>query len=242
MSINQNWVKVLFDNTFSQPIVVAGPATANENEPVLVRIRNIDNKGFEVRLQEWDYQNGIHAAETFSYIVMERGTFVLNNGAKVEAGSFTGSSSLEKVNLQLPYNFTPVILSQVITENDAAAVTGRIANVNQTSFEYMLQEQEKNSTSHPTETIGYIAWEPGKGEIDNMVFEAGTTSDSISDSWKDLTFKTNSQIYHFLSPTCRKPMAATPLRYGCKICHGPKPRSKSKKKSQKTQKLVIPAK
>ena len=190
VSINQNWVKVLFDNTFSQPIVVAGPATASENEPVLVRIRNIDNKGFEVRLQEWDYQNGIHATETFSYIVMERGTFVLNNGAKVEAGSFTGSSSPEKVNLQLPYNFTPVILSQVITENDAAAVTGRIANVNQTSFEYMLQEQEKNSTSHPSETIGYIAWEPGKGEIDNMVFEAGITSDSIGDAWKDLTFKT----------------------------------------------------
>ena len=153
-----------------------------------MRIRNIDQKGFEVRLQEWDYQDGNHAAETFSYIVMEKGTFALNNGAKVEAGSFNGSSSFQKINLQQPYNFTPVILSQVITENATAAVTGRISNVNQTSFEYMLQEQEKNSAAHPTETIGYIAWEPGQGEFNNMVYEVGTTTDSISHAWKDSHF------------------------------------------------------
>lgn len=190
VSINQNWVKVLFDTTFSQPIVVAGPPTVTGSDPVLVRLRNIDQRGFEVRLQEWDYLDGNHANETFSYIVMEKGTFTLNNGARVEAGSFSGSSSFAKINLQQAYNFTPVILSQVITENDRAAVTGRIANVNQSSFSYMLQEQEKNSTSHSTETIGYIAWEPGKGEMDNMVFEAGTTSDNINANWNDITFAT----------------------------------------------------
>ncbi len=188
VSIDQSWVKVLFDNKFNQPIVVAGPPTFNGSQPVLVRIRNIDQKGFEIRLQEWDYQDRNHVVETFSYIVMEKGTFVLNNGAKVEAGSLSGTNSFEKVNLQQPYNSTPVILSQVITENDTSAVTGRIVNVNQTSFEYMLQEQEKNSTSHSNETIGYIAWEPGNGEIDNMVFEAGTTSNSIGDAWKEITF------------------------------------------------------
>ena len=190
MSINQTWVKVLFANTFSQPIVVAGPPTANENEPVLVRIRNIDKKGFEVRLQEWAYQNGTHAAETFSYIVMEKGTFTLNNGTKVEAGTFTGSSSSQKISLQQSYNSTPVILSQVITEKETDAVTGRISNTGQTSFEYMLQEQEKNSTSHSTETIGYIAWEPGQGEIGNMVYEAVNSTSSFGDAWKDITFKT----------------------------------------------------
>ena len=200
VSINQNWVRVLFDNKFSQPIVVAGPPTSNENEPVLVRIRKIDQKGFEVRLQEWDYQNQNHAAETFSYIVMEKGTFALNNGTRIEVGSFTGSSSFIKINLQQPYNSTPVILAQVITDNAAAAVTSRISNVNQTSFEYMLQEQEKNSASHPAETIGYIAWEPGKGEIDNIVYETGMTTKSIGDSWKELTFQTKfSELPFFIA-------------------------------------------
>ena len=190
VSIDHNWVKVLFDSTFNQPIVVAGPPTANGSDPVLVRIRNIDQRGFEVRLQEWDYLDGNHMEETFSYLVMEKGSFVLNNGTKVEAGSFSGSSSFTKINLQQPYNSTPIILSQVISENATAAVTGRIANVNQISFEYMQQEQEKNSTAHMAETIGYIAWGTGRGEINNMVFEAGTTPDSIDDAWNEISFIT----------------------------------------------------
>ena len=191
VSINQNWVKVLFENTFSQPIVVAGPPTSKEQEPVLVRVRNIDQKGFEVRLQEWNYQNGTHASETFSFIVMEKGTFTLNNGTKVEAGSFTGTNSFQKIDLQQTYNDTPVILSQVITENETDAVTGRVCNTDRTSFEYMLQEQENNSSAHTTETIGYIAWEPGQGEINNMVYEAGTTTNSVTHSWKNITFLTS---------------------------------------------------
>ena len=197
VSINQTWVRVLFENTFSQPIVVAGPPTSNENEPVLVRIRNIDSKGFEVRLQEWAYQNGNHAAETFSYIVVDKGTFTLNNGTKVEAGTFTGSSSSQKISLQQSYNFIPVILSQVITEKETDAVTGRIRNAGQTSFEYMLQEQELNSTAHCAETVGYIAWEPGQGEIGNMAYEIGNTTNSIGNVWKEITFKTGSPALPF---------------------------------------------
>lgn len=190
VNINQTWVKVLFQNTFSQPIVVAGPPTSNEQEPVLVRIRNIDQKGFEIRLQEWAYQDGTHAAETFSYVVMEKGTHTLDNGTKVEAGTFTGTTSSQKINFQQSYNFTPVILSQVITENETDAVTGRIRNPGQTSFDYMLQEQELTSTSHVAETVGYIAWEPSQGTFDNMIYEAGVTTNSIGDAWKEITFKT----------------------------------------------------
>jgi len=190
VSINQNWVKVLFANSFSQPIVVAGPPTSNDTEPVLVRIRNINKEGFEVRLQEWNYQDGSHAPESFSYIVMEKGKYTLDNGAKVEAGSFTGSTQSAKVTLQQTYGSTPIILSQIITENEADAVTGRISNVIPSSFSYKLQEQESTITSHATETIGYIAWEPGKGEIGTMIYEAGTTTDSVTQSWMDITFQT----------------------------------------------------
>jgi PKD repeat protein len=190
VTVDHNWEHVLFENSFSQPIVVAGPPSSDDIEPVLVRIRNIDQQGFEVRLQEWDYQDGSHASETFSYIVMEKGTFTLANGSKVEAGSFNGTTSLQQVTLQQTYDYAPIILSQVITANEADAVTGRISNVLQSSFAYKLQEQETTSTSHTTETIGYIAWEPGKGEIDNLLYEAGTTSDSVTQYWTDIAFQT----------------------------------------------------
>jgi len=155
-----------------------------------VRIRNVNQKSFEIRLQEWDYLNDSHTIETFSYIVMEKGIHTLDSGIKIEAGSFTGSARFQKFFLQQAYDSTPVILTQVMTEDDARAVTGRIQNSDQSSFEYKLQEQEKTKNGHSTETIGYIAWEPGKGVLQGLLFETGLTSESVTHKWSDLTFET----------------------------------------------------
>lgn len=190
VSIDHNWVRVLFENSFSQPIVVAGPPSSDDVEPVLIRIRNIDQQGFEVRLQEWDYQDGSHAPETFSYIAMEKGTFTLDNGAKIESGIFTGSNRSNPVNLQQTYGLNPIILTQIITENSAKAVTGRLSNINTISFDYLLQEEQLTAKKHPTESVNYIAIEPGKGEIANLLYEADITSDSVTQDWSDLTFLT----------------------------------------------------
>jgi PKD repeat protein len=188
VSIDHKWVRVLFQNTFKNPVVVAGPPTSNGSDPVLVRVRNVDQKGFEIRLQEWDYLDGIHIQETFSYIVMEKGTFTLSDGTKVEAGNFTGSNQFKKVSLQQPYNVTPVILTQVLTNKDTAAVTGRVGKINQSSFEYKLQEQEKTHSAHATESIGYIAWQPGKGQLPGLQYEVGTKS--VPSNWSNLSFQT----------------------------------------------------
>jgi len=190
VSIDHQWVKVLFENNFNQPVVVTGPPTFNGSNPVLVRICNIDKEGFEVRLQEWDYLDGSHATETFSYIVMENGIHTMESGMKIEAGTFTGSARFQKFSLQQLYDRTPVLLTQVITENDANAVTGRLRKSSTSSFEYKLQEQETTKNGHSTETIGYIAWEPGISEIQGLIFETGLTTESVNHDWFDLTFET----------------------------------------------------
>ncbi|WP_459947196.1 PKD domain-containing protein [Desulfocastanea catecholica] len=188
VSIDHEWTRVLFENTFNEPVVVAGPPTSIGSHPVLVRVRNIDRMGFEIRLQEWDYLDGAHTPEIFSYIVMEKGTYSLNDGTKIEAGNFTGSNQFKNISLQQSYNLTPIILTQVISNNDIKAVTGRVGNINQLSFEYKLQEQETTAFSHGTETIGYIAWEPGEGTLPGLQYEAGTKS--ITQTWSTLTFNT----------------------------------------------------
>ena len=190
LSIDNNWVTVTFETTFSQPVVIAGPPASTDAEPVLVRIRNINETSFEIRLQEWDYQDGTHTAETISYMVIEQGIYTLDNGSKIEAASFTGSSSYTSVSLQQTYDFTPVILTQVVTENEIDAVTGRINNINQYSFDFKLQEMETTKTAHIPETIGYIAWEPGKGEVSGLLYEAGMTAKSVKHRWYDLSFET----------------------------------------------------
>ncbi len=190
VSIDHEWVKVFFKNTYSQPIVIAGPPTRNGGDPVLVRIRNIDQKGFEIHLQEWDYLDGSHTREYFNYIVIEKGIYTLSNGVKIEAGSFTGSNAFQKISLQQKYNFAPIILTQVITENETDAVTGRVQESSQSSFDYKLQEQETTKEGHIPETVGYIAWEPGTGEISGLSYESGTTGNSVDNNWFTLTFQT----------------------------------------------------
>jgi PKD repeat protein len=190
-SIDHQWGKVLFENTFNQPIVIAGPPTADSSEPVLVRIRNIDQGGFEVRLQGWDYLDDNHVAEMFSYIVMEKGIYTLDSGVKIEAGAFTGSTAFQQVPLQQTYDATPVILSQIMTENDTDAVTGRLKKIKRNSFKYVMQEQESTKKLHGSpEIVGYIAWEPGKGEISGLKFETGVTGRKVNKKWFDLVFQT----------------------------------------------------
>jgi len=197
ISIDQNWLTVPFENTFSQPVVIAGPPTANGATPVLVRIRNISETGFEIRLQEKGSSNGEHIPETLSYMVIEKGTYTLDNGTKLEAGNFTGSSSYEQISLQQLYDFPPVILPQVITENGPDAVGGRIRNINQYSFEFKQQEIQETDDASTPETIGYIAWEPGKGEVSGLVYEIGMTAKGVTHEWTDLNFETKFQNLPF---------------------------------------------
>ncbi|MBW1636710.1 MAG: PKD domain-containing protein, partial [Deltaproteobacteria bacterium] len=232
ITITHEWVKVLFENTFSQPVVIAGPATATETDPIQIRIRNVDRTGFEIRLHEWSFKNNHHAEESFSYIVMEKGLYTLANGTRIEAATFQGSSSFRKIMLHQPYSSIPVILSQIVTANETGGITGKIQNSSRDSFAYKLQKYPADSNSAvqskslskvsflkknkaedskdgatqlakmeeikkvnaggqtATETIGYIAWEPGNGEVAGLLYETGTTEKRVSSNWFEILFKT----------------------------------------------------
>jgi len=78
VNLDHTWTTVELQKSFVHPIVIAKPLSLNDDDPAVVRIRNVDSNGFEVRIQEWDYLDGIHGEETVSYIVMEQGLFQSN--------------------------------------------------------------------------------------------------------------------------------------------------------------------
>src|SRR5262249_42035549 len=49
------------------------------------------------------------------------------------------------------------------------------------SFQVRLQEQMRNTQSHATETIDYIAWEPSVGTVDGLLFEVKATPDKVTE-------------------------------------------------------------
>jgi hypothetical protein len=183
VEVTNNWVFVRFTNTFNNPIVIAGPPSINDADPTTVRIRNVSKTGFQIRMAEWDYLDGEHYSETVRYLVMEKGRSTLSDGTIIEAGSFAGTSKSKNVSFTSRFNKTPVVVTTVVTENGANAISGRINNITQQRFSYYFQEQEKNSSTHVNETVHYIAWEPGQGTVGSMHFEVGTTGNVVTSAW-----------------------------------------------------------
>lgn len=200
IDIDTQWKTVTFTHNFTAPVIVASPMSNNDLEPGVVRISNVTPQGFDIRVQEWDYLDGVHGRETVSYIVMESGRRSFPDGTQVEAGTFTAnvpSSNLMKaktVAFSKTFTKVPVVVTSVTSLNGSQAVTGRNGNVTTSGFNYNLQEQEAYTDGHGYETIAYIAWEPSSGEIDGMSYEVGHTPSGIDYRFKLVLFKSKFAI------------------------------------------------
>ncbi|MCL2458243.1 MAG: PKD domain-containing protein [Desulfobulbus sp.] len=189
VAVSGEWLRVPLTTSFTNPIVVAGPPSFNNAEPCTVRIRNVNKTGFDIKVTEWDYLDGIHPQETVSYLVMEKGHYTLPDGAAVEVGSFTGSPGFKTVAFKSAFAKSPIVLTTVATMNDATTVSGRLKQISPYGFAYSYQEQEKNRNNHLDETVHYIAWEPGSGMIGALRYVAAKTANSVTDAWYSEKYK-----------------------------------------------------
>ncbi|WP_028585634.1 Ig-like domain-containing protein [Desulfogranum mediterraneum] len=181
VAVGSELVRVAFSRSFLQPVVIANIISRNDAAPSLVRISEVDQKGFSLRIQEYGYQDDSHGEEIVSYLVIEQGEYTLSDSTRIEAGTFsTNATSAEQQTLSQQFAAAPVVMTTVMSSNDPDAVIGRVAEVSTTSFAYHLQEQEANAQSHGQETVGYLAWSAGAGSVDGLQFQAGVTPDKVS--------------------------------------------------------------
>ncbi len=182
--INHNWKRVRFDKAYVNPVVVAGPVSHNGEDPVGIRIRNVDTNGFEIRLQEWDYLDGWHTTETVNYLVLEAGSYTLKNGTRIEAANLpTNATRFKTVVFNQRFNTIPVVMTSITSFNDTQAVTGRVDRVQKNSFQYRMQEQQQNSWQHDAETLSYVAWEPSSGKLGDVSYLVQKTNKVVNDTY-----------------------------------------------------------
>lgn len=192
IALTSSWARVSFASPFVHPIVIAGPPSTADISPCTVQIRNVASDGFDIRLAEWPYQDGVHGQELVSYLVLEQGRTVLANGAVVEAGSFSGSSKLKWVPFSIPFANIPVVLTSVVSVNESEAVAGRLLPLGKLGFTYLLREQESNlSSGHAAETVHYVAWEPGSGVVGAIQYEAFSTDRSVDHQWSNIALRSS---------------------------------------------------
>jgi hypothetical protein len=160
-----------------------------------VVVRNVTSTGFEFQIKEWDYLDGTHASEQVSWMAIEAGKHTLANGQVVVAGSTTASSAASSVNFGASgFTSKPLVLAQVASENQAAAMTERVGAVGTNGFKLSLEQQEANSGTILPETVHWIALEPGSGTGGGLI--AGTI-DPVTNTATTLTLPGTSVTDHF---------------------------------------------
>lgn len=117
----------------------------------------------------WDFGDGITATgKTASHTYATEATFTAR--------------------LQVTDNKGAANTTTIASTNDADTISGRIKNIGLTSFAYAFRKQESKIYNRVKETVHYIAWEPGKGTIGSIQFEAATTVNAVTDAWYTRAF------------------------------------------------------
>lgn len=184
------WHSETFSQSYSNPVVVFGPVTQKNGDPVHVRVRNVTSLGFEWQLEEWDYLDGAHGEETVHYIVAEQGTHRIG-GLLWEFGRSTGvTNTASNKTFSEAFAAAPVVLSQVATINEAAAVGSRLSNITATGFTVQLEEEQAANQTHAGETVHFVAVEKGSGRLvsNQHVFEAGASAVNVTQAFRTLNF------------------------------------------------------
>ncbi len=212
VSVNQTsataWTAVSFTRSFaSPPVVVAGPATRVNTAPLVVRVRNVTTTGFEIALDEWDYLDGVHPAESVHWFALTPGVHQFGD-QRWEAGRRTGLNRTVQTQALNGFAAAPVVLAQIETTTNTTTTDGvralkaRLQNVTAASFQVGLEtEVANNAVTLSNETIGYIAVSTGKGYLDGCFVHAVRTAATITNAFSTVTFPEAATTPRFLAQT-----------------------------------------
>lgn len=184
------WHSISFTETLLNPIVKMTANTQN-GDPFTLRVRNVTNTGFEWQIDEFAYQDGVHAtAEDISWIAINEGTHTLDNGQVIQAGTVDIQNETQNtVSFHSNFTSSPIVFSQIMTDNDPNANVTRQRNVTNGSFNVQMQGEEALDNTIQQETVGWIAIDIGGSVSDGIV--SNITGNSVTHADTNVIFGGN---------------------------------------------------
>nr|MDJ0661384.1 SdrD B-like domain-containing protein [Crocosphaera sp.] len=213
ITLDHNLQTITLDNLYHNPVIFAPSVSFNGNQLATPRITNVTNNSFDIYLQEPSNEDGSHILEDLSYFVFEAGTYQLTDGTLVEVGTLNTDATAnlanqsltpwQTIDFDIDFADTPVIFSQVQTDNESDLVRTRQQNATANGFEVVMEEDEikgRNAETHLAETIGYVAIASGSGNSNGVTFQAGSTGNNVTHNISNINFGGEfSNIPHFLA-------------------------------------------
>ncbi len=194
-----DWTSINLVNNYINPVIILGPATRKyESDEATLRVKDVTTNSFKCQLLEWENLDGPHAEEDFSYLVVEEGVHkfgdLLLQAGIVKNVYFDASLPFKNVEFDNAFASTPVILSQIVSQNDYVTLVTRVKDIDSEKFKIIVQPSEnyqyQNYSLQESEDVAYIAIEPGSTLLeDTYVFEANHTGDYVSSSsWYSILY------------------------------------------------------
>ncbi|NCQ88740.1 MAG: type I secretion C-terminal target domain-containing protein, partial [Alphaproteobacteria bacterium] len=181
------WHTITFDATILSPVIKLAINTTNDDAPVTLRVRNVTNTGFEWQMDEYEYLDGIHGTETISWLAIAAGTHTLDDGTIIQAGTTTATNNnFTTVTFNAAFESAPVVMSQIMTTNEADAAVLHNRNRSATGFQLQIEEQESFGTAHATETIGWIAIDNGGSATTGII--SNETPNNVNHNFSTINF------------------------------------------------------
>lgn len=196
------WHGVGFERQHEDPVVVSKPLSDSysDSHPAHVRLRNVGADGFDLQVEEWQYLDGDHRAETAHYLALAAGEHSVDDLA-VDVGRVRTNHEFTGFAFGQSFDQRPLVFAQCQTSEGSDPVVTRLRNVTADGAEAMLQEEEaeEHGGYHTPETVGYIAVEPGTGTVSGQPFEVGSAD--IHEEWDRIEFDQSYEDPKFVAGT-----------------------------------------
>ena len=200
-AVTDDFTEIVLQNSYVNPVIVSTPKYDSGN-PRTVRISDVENDSFSVRVQN---PSGTSCPSTqINYMVIEEG--VWTTPIKVEAFRYStntvgrkNSWNYDHKEYQQTYTGNIVVLHQVMSYNDPSWITTFVSryssqnsppNSGDVGFRIALNGAEATN-SHSEETVSYIIFEQGFGELSEIKFDVKRTLDSVSGYQDSPPYNTN---------------------------------------------------
>ena len=196
-----NWETVTLRETYSNPVVIVGPVSHDNDLSLSARVRNVTPAGFQVGVQSPCESAGASApgvqcpppggwqAEAIRYWVVEEGIWEFPDGTLLEAGRLSTSTvrsaagysgAVDTVTFQQAFSSSPVVLHAVNTFNDSGWITSSSWGSGSdtrlrpgASAMSLALEGAEVVSGHGAEVIGWVAVEPAVGVNNGRPYVAG---------------------------------------------------------------------
>lgn len=163
-----NNVQTISISGFTHPVVIAGVPSLNDNGEGTVSISNVTATSFDIRFNEWAYQDNVHALERVPFMVVERGRHEMTDGSIWEAGIVSQNQGSDDVKFSASFPDAPILLQSGQSQLEPDAYGVRAFSVSAHAFGSKMFEQELNN-GHGAEETGFVAiyHATGQGKTDS---------------------------------------------------------------------------